>query len=169
MLHSSNGSICFGRVTIAVTLRPVKGAAEPPPENLLVGGARFTRGRSARGRMADRRRSLAPRVLLPLESRRGGLETVQRIEILDLVDPRAIGGASLETPCTVEPVLEGDHGVVILRKALERAGRVAVVKVSRRSRLYLGALMSRGDELVLDLFDLAHELRAPAGFWCSVS
>ena len=73
----------------------------------------------------------------------------------DEIDPAAYARAYYAVPASdVKPY-------VLLREALARSGRVAVVKVSLRSRERLAVLRPRGDALVVQTMLWPDEVRSP--------
>jgi DNA end-binding protein Ku len=81
------------------------------------------------------------------------------VDVLQFVDAAEIDPAAYARPYYALPA--GDaKPYVLLRDALERSGRVAVVKVSLRSRERLAVLRPRGDALVVHTMLWPDEVRS---------
>jgi DNA end-binding protein Ku len=81
------------------------------------------------------------------------------VDVLQFVDAAEIDPAAYARPYYAIPA--GDaKPYVLLREALERSGRVAVVKVSLRSRERLAVLRPRGDSLVVHTMLWPDEVRS---------
>jgi DNA end-binding protein Ku len=82
------------------------------------------------------------------------------VDVLQFVHADEIDPAAYARPYYAVPA--GDaKPYVLLREALERSGRVAVVKVSLRSRERLAVLRPRGDALVVHTMLWPDEVRSP--------
>jgi DNA end-binding protein Ku len=91
---------------------------------------------------------------LPLASRR-------EIEVLSFVDAGSIDPVQLSRSYHCAPTERGVKPYVLLRDALARAEKVAMVKVAVRSRESLAVLRPRGKGLVLQLMLWPDEVREP--------
>jgi DNA end-binding protein Ku len=81
------------------------------------------------------------------------------VDVLQFVDAAQVDPAAYARPYYAVPA--GDaKPYVLLREALERSGRVAVVKVSLRSRERLAVLRPRGDALVVHTMLWPDEVRS---------
>jgi DNA end-binding protein Ku len=91
---------------------------------------------------------------LPLASRR-------EIEVLQFVDQDEIDPIQYEKTYYLEPDPSATRPYVLLRDALENAGRVAITKISIRSRESLAALRVKDGVMVLHTMRWPDEIRRP--------
>ena len=91
---------------------------------------------------------------LPLASRR-------EIEVLQFVDQDEIDPIQYEKTYYLEPDASATRPYVLLRDALENAGRVAITKISIRSRESLAALRVKDGVMVLHTMRWPDEIRRP--------
>jgi DNA end-binding protein Ku len=91
---------------------------------------------------------------LPLASRR-------EIEVLQFVDQEEIDPIQYEKTYYLEPDPSATRPYVLLRDALENAGRVAITKISIRSRESLAALRVKDGVMVLHTMRWPDEIRRP--------
>jgi DNA end-binding protein Ku len=90
------------------------------------------------------------------------LETSRAIEVLEFVPQEEIDPIYYDKPYYLEP--DGAVGLkpyLLLREALEKAGRVALVKVALRQREQLATVRVRDDVLVLNTMLWPDEVRQP--------
>ena len=91
---------------------------------------------------------------LPLSSSRA-------IDVLSFVDADSLDPVQLSRSYYCEPAAPDARPYILLRDALERAGKVAMVKVALRQRESLAVLRPRNGVLVLQLMLWPDEVRAP--------
>ena len=91
---------------------------------------------------------------LPLASRR-------EIEVLQFVDQDEIDPIQYEKTYYLEPDASATRPYVLLRDALENAGRVAITKIAIRSRESLAALRVKDGVMVLHTMRWPDEIRTP--------
>jgi DNA end-binding protein Ku len=91
---------------------------------------------------------------LPLASRR-------EIEVLQFVDQDEIDPIQYEKTYYLEPDASATRPYVLLRDALENAGRVAITKIAIRSRESLAALRVKDGVMVLHTMRWPDEIRRP--------
>ncbi len=94
---------------------------------------------------------------LPLPSRR-------TIEVLQFVPAEQIDGSYLSKPYYLAADGAGTKPYVLLRDALERSGRAALVKVALRNRESLALLRPRDGALMVQTMLWPDEVRDPAAF-----
>ena len=80
------------------------------------------------------------------------------IEIEQFVDLEDIDVRYFDRPYILVPGNKGEKGYVLLREAIEAAGKAGIAKVVIRARQYLAALIAQGDALVLELLRFDQEL-----------
>ncbi len=90
------------------------------------------------------------------------LATRKTVEVLQFVPLDQVDPIYFEKSYYLEPDEAGVKPYVLLREALEQAGRVAVVKVALRQRESLGCLRARDGLLVLETMLWPDEVREPA-------
>jgi DNA end-binding protein Ku len=90
------------------------------------------------------------------------LATRKTVEVLQFVPLDQVDPIYFEKSYYLEPDEAGVKPYVLLREALEQAGKVAVVKVALRQRESLGCLRSREGVLVLETMLWPDEIREPA-------
>jgi DNA end-binding protein Ku len=89
------------------------------------------------------------------------LPTTRSIEVLHFTPEEQIDPILFSRSYFVEPEKSGARAYVLLRDALERSGKVAVVQVALRQRETLAALRSRDGVLVLETLLWPDEVREP--------
>jgi DNA end-binding protein Ku len=89
------------------------------------------------------------------------LPTTRSIEVLHFTPEDQIDPILFSRSYFVEPEKAGARAYVLLRDALERSGKVAVVQVALRQRESLAALRSRDGVLVLETLLWPDEVREP--------
>jgi DNA end-binding protein Ku len=89
------------------------------------------------------------------------LPTLRSIEVLYFAPETEIDPILLSRSYFVEPENSGARAYVLLRDAMERSGKVAVVQVALRQRESLAALRSRDGILVLETLLWPDEVRVP--------
>ena len=89
------------------------------------------------------------------------LPTLRSIEVLYFAPESDIDPILLSRSYFVEPENSGARAYVLLRDAMERSGKVAVVQVALRQRESLAALRSRDGVLVLETLLWPDEVRVP--------
>jgi DNA end-binding protein Ku len=89
------------------------------------------------------------------------LPTLRSIEVLYFAPEADIDPILLSRSYFVEPENSGARAYVLLRDAMERSGKVAVVQVALRQRESLAALRSRDGVLVLETLLWPDEVRVP--------
>lgn len=89
------------------------------------------------------------------------LPTTRSIEVLHFTPEDQIDPILFSRSYFVEPEKAGARAYVLLRDALERSGKVAVVQVALRQRESLAALRTRDGVLVLETLLWPDEVREP--------
>src|SRR3954463_8255366 len=89
------------------------------------------------------------------------LSTRREIDVLEFVDQEEIDPILFEKTYYLEPDGPATRPYVLLRDALENAGRVAITKIALRQRESLAALRGRDGVLVLHTMRCPDEVRAP--------
>jgi DNA end-binding protein Ku len=89
------------------------------------------------------------------------LPTTRSIEVLHFTPEDQIDPILFSRSYFVEPERAGARAYVLLRDALERSGKVAVVQVALRQRESLAALRTRDGVLVLETLLWPDEVRQP--------
>lgn len=84
----------------------------------------------------------------------------QTIEIRDFVPGVDIDFAYFESPYWLAPTPQGRKGYALLRRALEKTGRVGIATLVLRQRERLAALRPSGHALMLTTLRFADEIRA---------
>ncbi len=95
--------------------------------------------------------------------KKAAVEQTRTIAIEDFVDKADIDPVYFSTPYYALPENTGAHAFEVLRKALERTGKVGIAKVVIRTRQHLAAVMPHKNVLVVDVLRFDQEIReAPA-------
>ena len=89
------------------------------------------------------------------------LPSTRSIEVLHFTPQDQIDPILFARSYFVEPEKTGTRAYVLLRDALERSGKIAVVQVALRQRESLAALRSRDGVLVLETLLWPDEIRSP--------
>ncbi len=167
-----NGAISLGLVTIPVRLYPAteqRGVAfhQVHPED--GGRIRYRRVCSACGEeipYADTAKGyeLASGEVVVLTDEDLAdvpLPTSRSIEVVHFVPVEQLDPVQLAKSYYLAPEPSGARAYVLLRVALQRSGKVAVVKIALRQRESLAMLRVRDDVLVLDTMLWPDEVRTP--------
>lgn len=93
------------------------------------------------------------------EIRAAAPESTRSIDIVAFVEAEDLDPRFFVRPYYVAPERRSGKAYALLRETLRKSGRVAIAKVVLRTRQYIGALLVRGDILVLELLRYADELR----------
>lgn len=96
----------------------------------------------------------------PAEIEEAGPETVHTIEIGDFVELGEIDPIYFEKTYYLEPADVGARPFLLLRRALEETGRVAVARVAIRTKERLATLRTYDDTLVLETMYWPDEIRS---------
>jgi DNA end-binding protein Ku len=89
------------------------------------------------------------------------LATARTIEVLEFVPLEQVDPIYFAKSYFLEPERTGTKPYVLLREALTRSGKVAIVKVALRQREQLATLRVRGGVFVLETMLWPDEVRAP--------
>lgn len=81
------------------------------------------------------------------------------IDIEQFVEAEELNPMYLEKPYYVSPVKGGEKPYILLRDAMKESGKVAIGRVTIRTRQSMGAILPVGDALVLNLLRYADEIR----------
>ncbi|HEX3826248.1 MAG TPA: Ku protein [Sporichthyaceae bacterium] len=92
---------------------------------------------------------------LPLASTKG-------VEVLQFVAAEELDPVAVARSYYLQADLHGAKPYVLLRDALAKSGRIAIVKVALRSRESLATIRPHGDVLVLQMMLWPEEIRDPA-------
>ncbi len=85
-------------------------------------------------------------------------EMTRTIEIEEFVELTEIDVRFFERAYILAPGTKGEKGYVLLREAIQGAGKAGIAKVVIRARQYLAALVAQDDALVLELLRYPQEL-----------
>ncbi|MCO6431533.1 MAG: Ku protein [Deltaproteobacteria bacterium] len=96
--------------------------------------------------------------------KRARLESTQNVHIVDFVERAQIPPAYYDKPYYLVPTKAGIKGYTLLRETLKRVDRVAVSKVTIRTKEYLAGVFVEDYALLLILFRYHHELKEPSQF-----
>jgi DNA end-binding protein Ku len=99
-------------------------------------------------------------VLSEEDFRRANPELAKTVDILAFVDRADIPPYHFETPYYLGPGKRGEKAYVLLRDALEKAGKVGIAMVVIRTKQYLAALLPQGDALMLNTLRYHAELKS---------
>ena len=91
--------------------------------------------------------------------KRVDIEATQTVDIINFVDLDEVNPVFFHKPYYMEPQKGGDRAYVLLREALESAGKIGIAKVVIKTRQHLAAIKPQGDGLMLELMHFAAELR----------
>ncbi len=92
------------------------------------------------------------------ERARGGRSKV--IDILSFVDIDDIDDKYFEKPFYLEPTENAQQGYALLREALKKTNKAALVKFMVRTREHLGVLKPEDEAIILDQMRFATEIRS---------
>ncbi|MDP2312040.1 MAG: Ku protein [Pseudomonadota bacterium] len=98
------------------------------------------------------------------EIKAAGAESTRSIDIVAFVDATELDPRYFVRPYYVAPEKRTAKAYALLRETLRRSGKIGIAKVVLRTRQYLGALIVRGDILVLELLRYADEIRDTGEF-----
>lgn len=91
---------------------------------------------------------------------KANVEATRTVEIVDFVDGSEIDPAYYEKPYYLAPANKSaNKGYALLRETLKRSGKVGIAKVVIRTREYIGAVISHGPVMLLDVMRYAYEVR----------
>jgi DNA end-binding protein Ku len=85
-------------------------------------------------------------------------ELTRTIEIEQFVDLDEIDVRYFDKPYVLVPGNKGEKGYVLLREAIDDAGKAGIARVVIRARQYLAALIAQDNALVLELLRYQQEL-----------
>ena len=100
-------------------------------------------------------------VLEPAELANLPISTDRAIEVLEFVERSAVDPIYFQKSYYVEPDPAAERPYVLLRQALVKSGRMAVVKITLRQRETLAMLRARDDVIVLHTMMWPDEIRKP--------
>lgn len=86
-------------------------------------------------------------------------KATQTLDIQDFVDLEDVDPLMFETPYYLVPGKSGEKGYLLLRKTLERTKKAAITQFVMHKKEHLGAIMARGDYLILEVLRYAHEVK----------
>lgn len=98
-------------------------------------------------------------VLTNEDFEKADVEKTKALEIQQFVDEPDIDSRYYEKPYYLEPGKGADRAYALLREALEKSGKVALVKYAMRARDNMGALKVVGNALVLNQMRFPADLR----------
>lgn len=87
------------------------------------------------------------------------IKASRTIKIEQFVEESDLNPMYLERPYYITPVSGGEKAYVLLREAMKESGKVAIGRVTLRSRQSMGAIIPVDDALVLNLLRYAEELK----------
>lgn len=85
-------------------------------------------------------------------------KATQTIDIEDFVELSDIDFMFMEKPYYLVPQKNGIKGYYLLSEALKKTKKVALAKIVIRTKQHLGAVMTRGNYLILELLRFGHEV-----------
>ncbi|MCI0432449.1 MAG: Ku protein [Gemmatimonadetes bacterium] len=91
---------------------------------------------------------------------RANVKATRTVEILDFVDAGEIEPVYFDKPYYLAPTTPNSKGYALLRETLRRTGKIGIARVVIRTREYLGAVMARGDMLILEVLRYPYEIRS---------
>lgn len=95
--------------------------------------------------------------------KKAAAEQTKAVAIEDFVNKDDIDPLYFSTPYYVLPEKGGEHAFEVLRRALERTGKVGIAKVVIRTRQHLAAVLPYKDLIVVQVLRFNQEIReAPA-------
>jgi len=98
-------------------------------------------------------------VLTEDDFERANVKASRTVEILDFVNAEEIEPLYFDKPYYLAPTNANSKGYALLRETLRRTGKIGVARVVIRTREYLGAVMARGNMLLLEVLRYPYELR----------
>ena len=102
-------------------------------------------------------------VLEDEDFKRANVAKTQTIDVIEFVNATEVDSIYLEKPYYLEPVKEAGKAYVLLREALKKTGKAAVVLFVLRNRQHLALMKPEGDLLILNQMRFASEIRKPDG------
>ncbi|MES2641869.1 MAG: Ku protein [Myxococcota bacterium] len=93
------------------------------------------------------------------EIKAAAAESTRSIDIVAFIAADELDPRYFVRPYYVAPEKRTAKAYALLRETLRRSGKIGIAKVVLRTRQYLGALIVRGDILVLELLRYAEEVR----------
>lgn len=98
-------------------------------------------------------------MLTDADLRKANPESTQTIDILSFIDARDIPVIFFDQPYYLVPTKGGEKVYALLRKTLERSGKLALGQVVIRTKQHLAALMPFKQVIVLNLLRYQEEIR----------
>lgn len=98
-------------------------------------------------------------VLTDADFKQANPKATSTIDIEDFVDLEDVDPLLFEKPYYLVPGKNGEKGYVLLRKTLEKTKKAAISQFVLRKKQYLGAIMARGEYLILEVLRYAHEIK----------
>lgn len=86
-------------------------------------------------------------------------KATKTLDIQDFVDIEDVDPLMFETPYYLIPGKSGEKGYLLLRKTLEHTKKAAITQFVMHKKEHLGAIMARGEYLILEVLRYAHEVR----------
>jgi DNA end-binding protein Ku len=86
-------------------------------------------------------------------------KATKTLDIQDFVDIEDVDPLMFETPYYLIPGKSGEKGYLLLRKTLEHTKKAAITQFVMHKKEHLGAIMPRGDYLILEVLRYAHEVK----------
>jgi DNA end-binding protein Ku len=100
-------------------------------------------------------------VLTPDDFKKADAKKTKSLEIRQFVDEREIDSRYYDKPYYLEPGKGAEHAYELLRRALEKSGKVALVKYAMRARDNMGAIKTIGNAIVLNQMRFPADVRDP--------
>jgi DNA end-binding protein Ku len=97
-------------------------------------------------------------VLREEDFKRVDVEATQTVNIVSFVNLKEVSPIFFHKPYYMEPQKGGDRAYVLLREALESAGKIGIAKVVIKTREHLAAVKPQESGLMLELMHFANEL-----------
>ncbi len=91
-------------------------------------------------------------------------ESHETVEVETFVDRDSIDPRYFEKPYVLVPGKKAEKGYVLLRRTLEKTGKIGIARVVIRTREYLSAVMPLGDALILMLLRYPQEVVDPEDY-----
>lgn len=86
-------------------------------------------------------------------------KTSKAIDIEQFIEASELSPMFLDKPYYVTPIKGGEKPYILLRDAMKESGRIAIGRVTIRTKQSMAAILPVGDALVLNLLRYAEELR----------
>lgn len=90
-------------------------------------------------------------------------ESSRSVDIIDFVDIRQVDPVYYDKTYYLEPAEGGPKAYLLLRKAMESAGKVAIARLTIRSKESLAIIRAKEGALVLETMFYPDEVRSPVG------